>query len=61
MLDDYLVASSNQGLLAFVGIEDGDTEEDVDSMVQRILQTVLWPEENEPQVSSMCSDSEHDK
>ncbi|KAF3395408.1 hypothetical protein DPV78_009177 [Talaromyces pinophilus] len=48
IVNDQLVSSSKQGLLAFVGIEDNDTEKDVDSMVQRILQTTLWAEECEP-------------
>lgn len=54
LLDGQVVGASKQGLLALVGIEDGDTETDVDAMVQRILQTTLWAEESDAKVSSSC-------
>ena len=60
-MNDQLVSSSKQGLLAFVGIEDNDTEKDVDLMVQRILQTTLWAEECEPKVSDKDIRDEYDR
>ncbi|OJJ07238.1 hypothetical protein ASPVEDRAFT_155120 [Aspergillus versicolor CBS 583.65] len=48
-VNGHLIASSNQGILALIGIEEVDTEDDADSMAKRILQTMLWPEANETQ------------
>lgn len=58
-VNGHLIASSNQGILALIGIEEVDTEDDADSMAKRILQTMLWPEANETQVSGICITAKH--
>lgn len=58
-VNGHRIASSNQGILAFIGIEEVDTEGDADSMAKRILQTALWPEADETQVSGIRITAKH--
>lgn len=58
-VNGHLIASSNQGILAFIGIEEVDSEDDADSMANQILDTMLWPEANETQVSGIHITAKH--
>jgi D-tyrosyl-tRNA(Tyr) deacylase len=43
---DKLVSSINKGLLVLVGIEDADTEDDIDWLVKKMLQLRIFEDNN---------------
>lgn len=45
-IDNQLYSSINQGILAFVGIEQNDTETCVDKLAQKVINLRIFPDEN---------------
>ena len=43
---DKVISSINRGLLVLVGIEDADTDEDIDWLVKKMLQLRIFDDEN---------------
>ncbi len=46
LLINKLISSINKGLLVLVGIEDTDTDEDIDWLVKKMLQLRIFDDEN---------------
>lgn len=46
-IDNHLHSSINQGLLAFIGIEKGDTLEQVQKYAKKIVNLRIFPDEND--------------
>jgi D-tyrosyl-tRNA(Tyr) deacylase len=46
-VSEKIVAEIQKGLLVLVGIEDADTQEDIDWLVTKITQLRIFPDENE--------------
>ncbi len=47
IIDKELYSSIKQGILAFVGIEKGDTKEDVQKLAKKITNLRIFPDEND--------------
>ena len=45
-VDKKIISSINKGLLVLVGIEDADTDEDIDWLVKKMLQLRIFDDEN---------------
>jgi D-tyrosyl-tRNA(Tyr) deacylase len=45
-VENQLISSIGKGLLVLVGIEDADTDEDIDWLVKKILQLRIFEDEN---------------
>jgi len=45
-VSDKIVSSIDRGLLVLLGIEDADTEEDIDWLIKKILQLRIFNDEN---------------
>ncbi len=56
-IDQEIYASINQGLLVFIGIESGDTNDDGDWLVSKISQLRIFSDENEKMNLSLIDKS----
>lgn len=53
-VDDKLVSSINTGMLVLIGIENSDTDEDIDWLVNKMLNLRIFNDENSIMNLSVC-------
>ena len=46
-IDDELFSSINKGILALVGIEKGDSDEQVEKLAKKVVNLRIFPDEND--------------